>query len=250
MPSNVDCPFNLSRVMVYKVASGDTLSKIAGWTLGNNDYWPIISEFNKMSDPNNIKVGQMIRIPVYTSGLVTLCVTTIMGPPLIDYVVSGYRYGYLYPPNVPYGGTAHPGIDMVSKYNYVVSAAPGVVYRTWRNVGGYGKYVMLSHRTLSGLTLYTLSAHLSSFIALEGERIRSKTINVGIMGSTGNSTGEHVHFEVKKSSGFPGQSNLTLENIVDYYLDPMKVINNVEYRFVDPGVAYVRNPTQDELDAS
>ena len=85
----------------------------------------------------------------------------------------------------------HPGVDFAGPWGAVVhSTAPGVV--VWAGVhGGYGNMVEIDH----GLGIRTRYGHLSSILVHVGSRV-TKGSPVGKLGSTGRSTGPHVHYEV------------------------------------------------------
>jgi murein DD-endopeptidase MepM/ murein hydrolase activator NlpD len=85
----------------------------------------------------------------------------------------------------------HPGIDFAGPWGSVVHAtAPGVVvFAGYR--GGYGNMVEIDH----GYGLHTRYGHLSTISVRPGNRI-GKGGNLGRVGSTGRSTGPHVHYEV------------------------------------------------------
>lgn len=63
---------------------------------------------------------------------------------------------------------------------------------------GYGNYVVLEHNLEDGSVIYTLYGHMvqGSIEVSVGEEIEQGR-TLGIMGSTGNSTGNHLHFEVR-----------------------------------------------------
>lgn len=87
----------------------------------------------------------------------------------------------------------HKGVDFAApRGTPVMAAGDGVVTFSGRR-GGYGNYIMLNHS--SGYS--TVYAHLSRFAAQikRGMRVKQGQI-IGFVGSTGNSTGPHLHHEV------------------------------------------------------
>jgi murein DD-endopeptidase MepM/ murein hydrolase activator NlpD len=95
----------------------------------------------------------------------------------------------------PYGGFPHfhTGIDLVEPFGSPVYAADdGIVALVGTSSSGYGRYVVIAH---SG-GLDTLYGHLSTSLVKVGQQvIQGQTI--GLEGSTGNSTGPHLHFELR-----------------------------------------------------
>ncbi len=92
------------------------------------------------------------------------------------------------------GGRVHQGLDFPVSYGTLVEAA-GVgttIYAGW-NSGGYGNLVVVQHR----LGYTTWYAHLSSITTWVGEAVEGGT-RIGYVGSTGYSTGPHLHFEVRR----------------------------------------------------
>lgn len=107
---------------------------------------------------------------------------TLNWPTVGGIVTSGYG---------PRWGTFHYGLDISGVSDRTIKASDnGVVISAGYN-GGYGNCVKIDH----GNGIQTLYAHLSSISVTVGEKI-AKGQKVGIMGSTGNSTGVHLHFEV------------------------------------------------------
>jgi murein DD-endopeptidase MepM/ murein hydrolase activator NlpD len=95
--------------------------------------------------------------------------------------------------NDPFSGEGafHRGVDISAAFGErIIAPADGVVeFAGFRN--GYGRTVILNH----GHGISTLYGHMSGFAVLEGQRIeRGDTI--GYVGSSGRSTGPHVHYEV------------------------------------------------------
>jgi murein DD-endopeptidase MepM/ murein hydrolase activator NlpD len=87
----------------------------------------------------------------------------------------------------------HTGIDLVEPFGSPVYAADdGVVALVGSSSSGYGNYVVIAH---SG-GLDTLYGHLSASLVKVGDRV-TQGQPVGMEGSTGNSTGAHLHFELR-----------------------------------------------------
>lgn len=86
----------------------------------------------------------------------------------------------------------HKGIDLVGIDDKTVYSISGGTVRRGSQPSGAGNYVVV---TLDdGRRIYYM--HLASFIAKDGAKI-SKGDKIGIMGSTGNSTGAHTHLEIR-----------------------------------------------------
>lgn len=94
--------------------------------------------------------------------------------------------------------SGHLGIDIAAAEGAPISAADSgvVVYAGW-NVTGYGNVIMIDH----GNGYQTLYAHLSSIGVACGASVGKGGV-IGYAGSTGNSTGAHLHFEVRLNGGF------------------------------------------------
>lgn len=91
----------------------------------------------------------------------------------------------------------HMGVDIGARYGTpIVAAAPGVVI-TAQYTRGYGNMVIIDH----GGNLSTLYAHSSRLLVRSGQRV-TRGQQIAAVGSTGLSTGPHLHFEVR-SSGRP-----------------------------------------------
>jgi murein DD-endopeptidase MepM/ murein hydrolase activator NlpD len=90
----------------------------------------------------------------------------------------------------------HTGVDVAAPQGTPILAADdGVVALVGMGTTGYGNYVVLAHA--GGVT--TLYGHLLAATVKQGDRIKQGQV-IGLEGSTGNSTGPHVHFEVRINS--------------------------------------------------
>jgi murein DD-endopeptidase MepM/ murein hydrolase activator NlpD len=92
------------------------------------------------------------------------------------------------------GGRRHQGVDFpVGSGTRIGAAGTGTTIFAGRNYGGYGNLVVVQH-TLGYTTWYT---HMSSITSWVGERVSPGT-RLGYVGSTGYSTGPHLHFEIRR----------------------------------------------------
>ncbi|MGW0568924.1 M23 family metallopeptidase [Streptomyces tauricus] len=90
--------------------------------------------------------------------------------------------------------TQHTGVDYrTPRHTPVLASAAGVVVRSVDLTVSYGRYIIVAH---SG-GVFTLYAHLDKRQAGEGARVTAGQ-RIGLSGSTGRSTGPHLHFEVRK----------------------------------------------------
>ena len=100
--------------------------------------------------------------------------------PLAGWLTQGYRYD-------------HRAIDVAAPTGTIVTAADrGVVMRAGWNNQGYGLFVIIDHN----IDYVTLYAHLGEILVEEGQVVAQGEI-IGKVGSTGNSTGPHLHFEIR-----------------------------------------------------
>lgn len=119
--------------------------------------------------------------------------------PVPGYTRLSCDYGWR---NCPFHGREkHSGIDLAAPYGTSVLAADDgkVIYSGW--LGSYGNAVIISH----GDSLYTLYGHNSSLVVSYGAQV-SRGQKIARVGSTGNSTGNHSHFEVRKGGNSHGNN--------------------------------------------
>ena len=92
--------------------------------------------------------------------------------------------------------TFHSGVDIAGPNHGSIHASNSgkVIYSGW--YGGYGKVVILDHGVVNGRPTTTLYAHMSSIKVGQGQFVHKGDV-VGYEGTTGYSTGPHVHFEVR-----------------------------------------------------
>lgn len=123
---------------------------------------------------DNIVQDYIIRFPI-----ITTCY------PTISHTISSY-FGYR-----PSRGDNHTGIDISGRYgDNIYAYKKGKVVKVQYSNRSYGNMVLIEHE---GMT--TRYAHMSSINVVEGQYVDCGQI-IGHVGSTGNSTGNHLHFEV------------------------------------------------------
>lgn len=89
----------------------------------------------------------------------------------------------------------HAGLDIAGPYGTPIKAAASGTVTFSGNAGdGFGNYVIISHG--NGVT--TVYAHCSQLLVYKGQKVSQGEV-IAKMGSTGNSTGNHLHFEVRKN---------------------------------------------------
>ncbi len=104
------------------------------------------------------------------------------------------KYGYRVDPITKRRGSFHKGIDIAApKGNPVYAAAAGTVYLAKYVRYGYGNLIIIKH----GESLSTYYGHLSKILVKKGQKVTRGAL-IGKVGSTGRSTGPHLHFEVRK----------------------------------------------------
>ncbi|WP_156135579.1 M23 family metallopeptidase [Novosphingobium malaysiense] len=138
-------------------------------------------------DPRFQRMGaSLARMDALENGLASI---PQVSPAHVAYVSSSY--GYRSDP-FTHAAAFHAGLDFPGpRGSPIYAAAKGKVSFVGRR-HGYGNCIEISH----GNGLMTRYAHLSGFKAHVGEKVAAGTV-IGAMGSTGRSTGPHLHFEVR-----------------------------------------------------
>ncbi len=178
----------------HTVQPGESLTGIAmryGVTLHS------LAVANGLEDTSHVGAGLQLSIPSAQAGSNSVAYAAV-GPGLcLDVVPERAGTGYFIRPTHSYVWTQgfhalHPGVDLAIDAGTQLFAADSgtVVYAGW-NPAGYGNLVIIDH----GNGWRTYYAHLQSLDVSCGEWLPRGTVLGGI-GSTGNSTGPHLHFEM------------------------------------------------------
>ncbi|MDQ3249708.1 MAG: M23 family metallopeptidase [Chloroflexota bacterium] len=175
---------------------GDTLSSLAA------KYKVSVADIvgypgNSLIDAGKIAVGTQLIVPGGSKDFVTpQYAATVSGAAPEDGLKGVGSFSW------PVGGQVsqqywrgHPAVDISSWTGNPVKAADSghvvsVTSGGWG--GGYGNHVIIDH----GNGFVSLYAHMSSIFVRQGENV-SRSDQIGLVGNTGNSTGPHLHFEIR-----------------------------------------------------
>lgn len=177
--------------VIHVVKSGDSIQSIAKKYSVSEEK---IIEFNGLPKDGSLKLSEEIIVPdgkiqiagqyvAYSSNIRFARLPELAG--FFFLPAQGYNWGRIHGRN---------GIDVANLCGSpIYAAAAGSVIAALGNGwnGGAGKYIKISH----GNEIYTLYAHLSRLLISGGDPVLKGQL-IGLMGSTGLSTGCHLHFEV------------------------------------------------------
>ena len=128
---------------------------------------------------------------VVIGGKVRLSTGTYIWPVSAAYISSDYGWR-----STEVGSTNHQGIDLAYDYGTPILAADGGVVTFSGVKGGYGELVTIEHDN-GDVTYY---AHCSKLLVSEGDIVKQGD-QIALMGSSGTSTGSHLHFEIHPGGG-------------------------------------------------
>lgn len=183
------------------VKKGDTLESLAKKHQAEAQNI-LVFPFNDVPDDFKLKAGQVLIVPDGQPPEVA----APKSRPQPQYIAKGPTSpafqapgggNFIWPTSTQgistYFAWWHPGLDMPNRSAPPISASDGgtVVVAGWPDNYGYGNRVVLDH----GNGYRTLYAHMSNIYVSVGQRV-SRGQTIGIMGSTGRSTGTHLHFEI------------------------------------------------------
>ena len=177
--------------IVYTVKNGDSLNSIA---TANKIKLENLLDVNELSS-ETLTVGQQLFLPGV--GLDQKTLQSRMGELFMVPITSKFRW------TSPYGWRAdpftgvrsfHTGTDMACPEGTPILAAMSGRISEVGNNRTYGNYIIINH----GNGYQTVYAHMSKAISKKGQWVTQGS-KIGLVGSTGYSTGPHLHFMVYKN---------------------------------------------------
>lgn len=177
----------------HTVAKGDTLASIAKKYNGDADE---IIAYNNIQKGEPLAVGSVIIIP--DGEAPALSSSNSSGSPSYSSGLKDYS-GYYLRPLVScvktQGIHGHNAVDLAAPIGTpILASADGqvIIARMGGWNGGYGNYIVIRH----GNGTQTLYAHASKINVSSGDTVKQGDV-IGLVGTTGESTGPHLHFEIR-----------------------------------------------------
>lgn len=100
---------------------------------------------------------------------------------------------------LPNASSNHSGIDIAASLNTPVYAPANGKVTMALKFGGYGNCVQINNGVINGKTVTSLYGHLNSWAVKSGDNVFKGQTIIGYVGSTGISSGPHLHFEIKEN---------------------------------------------------
>ena len=184
--------------LCHRVKRGEDLQKIAAWYGVSVESLRNAPQNQLLTSSDRIRAGQYLLIPNARTRYRDPAEANVPRQPS-----DNWRFGtgkFIWPVDRDKAWVSqafrhgkHMAIDIATRAGSKVYAADtGVVIKAgWSDVG-YGYRVVIDH----GIDYVTLYAHLSEYYVKPGDVVKQGDV-IGAVGSTGNSTGPHVHFEIR-----------------------------------------------------
>jgi murein DD-endopeptidase MepM/ murein hydrolase activator NlpD len=189
---------------IHTVKKGDTLEKLS---LRYKVPSQTIVDFNYLDAPYTLEDGMKITIPnarlpetpkyfagnkTYDTsayGIIPYSGGSVKGTGQFVWPLAGIISQYF--------SSYHPAIDIANNSGDIIAADKGVIVRAGWWQGGYGNAVQIDH----GNGYVSTYAHMSSIAVSQGQEVE-KGQKIGVVGSTGRSTGPHTHFTIQKEGKY------------------------------------------------
>jgi murein DD-endopeptidase MepM/ murein hydrolase activator NlpD len=191
---------------------------------------PSLSEMSKVPTVPSIPSVRPAALQANATAFVNLGdeSSVELGYPLSRPAPTTSRFGWRTHP-ITGSRRFHSGVDIGAPMGApVVAAATGTIVSSgW--LGGYGKTIVIQHNGVQ----QTLYGHLSEVFVQPGQRIEQGTV-IGRVGSTGNSTGPHLHFESRSATN-DGWVAVDPGEQIEYALDNLRRSAPFAQRDLPPG---------------
>ena len=177
--------------LIYKVQAGDSLNSLSV------KYHVSVEEILDANDLSSETLSKGAELFIPGAKMEMSQLRKAMGELFVYPIVASWRLTSRFGPRKdPFTGVAsnHTGIDMACPTGTPIRAAMSgkVAYVGWSNI--FGNYVIINH----GNGYQTLYGHMAQTLAKKGQNVDHST-KIGLVGSTGYSTGPHLHFTVYKN---------------------------------------------------
>lgn len=177
----------------YKVKKGDTVDRIAKtYGISGNE----IIQFNNLFDEKSLVPGEVLIVPGGRPYVAPAPPRPVQQPSVIAPSKPPVGAGMYWPTAAQritqYFSWRHTGVDIAGpKGTPIYAAGDGMVTLTEQRRTGYGWQIMIDHQN----GLKTRYGHTSKILVSQGQRVKKGDM-IALMGSTGLSTGPHLHFEI------------------------------------------------------
>lgn len=178
----------------HKVKSGDSLKSVTIKYKGDLEE---VLQYNDLSVDSSLAVGQEIIVPngqieiqTNTAKNLNSKIRGAIGPSYAGYYIRPIEGG-----RKSQGIHGYNAVDLAAPIGTAIFAsAPGkvIVSKNYGWNGGYGQYVVIEHANKT----QTVYGHMSKNITYQGQYVEQGQV-IGSVGSTGRSTGPHIHFEIR-----------------------------------------------------
>ncbi len=184
-------PFEVEIIVDKKAASGIRVKQDGQDGEKRVEY--VATKYNGITSKREVKKETIIKAAVkkvIVKGSKVTMVASRGGSGALDWPAYGVITQY-------YRGGGHTGIDIGARSGTTIRAADSGYVKSASYQGGYGRFIVIDHNN----GIITRYAHCSSISVSEGQSV-VKGQAIGTVGSTGRSTGPHLHFEVLSRGSF------------------------------------------------
>ncbi len=204
---------------VVKFLGGDLYTELVSWYIinfsGDTKISEVLEEPQGSADENEISGEQALNtaalLPDIPAGDTNIILTAVPTSPILQITTAFQSTTLLMPVNnatvsshfgersnpITHNAETHKGVDLAAPKGSDIFAAEGGTVILSQKSASYGNYIIIDH----GNGMQTLYAHCSKLLKRVGDTVEKGDI-IARVGSTGQSTGPHLHFEVIKNGEY------------------------------------------------